>query len=221
MSNNNNLGYAIQDFFEDVSDALLGNERQADLKQFADKHGFRFKKKYHNERLDIEIKAFDLFKGKKRKRVRNFLTRPDERIDGRISMFDFNKDTDFGKKVTTCVLIRSSYLRLPKFIIRPKKTTEKLTELFVHRDVGLSGYPFFNRTYAIQTADVAPLEAFFTQKLVDLMVKTPHLWLEGNLDYLLLYDKNKPKSPDELLTFYDLGREIVDLMLYDNSDDFV
>lgn len=218
---NNNLGFFIQDLIDDAKDAILGNERQSDLQQVAEKQGFRYKKKFQNDRLDIEIKAFDLFKGKKRKRLKNYLSKKDDTINGQISLFDFNKDSDVGKKITTCVLIQSAYLNLPKFIVRPKKTTEKLSEFFLSKEVGLVGFPFFNRKYAIRCLDLEAIQHLFTQQLVNLMVNDKNLWLEGNEDYLLLYEKNKLKSPETLIPFYDFGREMVDIMLYDNSDDFV
>lgn len=218
---NKNLGFFLQDLIEDATDAIFGNERQSDLQQIADKHGFRYKKKFQNDRLDIEIKAFELFKGKKRKRLRNYLSKKDEVIDGQISLFDFNRDSDVGKKITTCVLIQSAYLNLPKFIVRPKKTTEKLGELFFNKRDGLYAYPYFNRMYALHSIDIEAMQHLFTHQMVDRMVHATNLWLEGNENYLLLYEKNKLKSPQKLIPFYELGRELVDIMLYDNSDDFV
>jgi hypothetical protein len=60
-----------------------------------------------------------------------------------------------------------------------------------------------------------------TDKLTELLLKEPNVTVEGLKKYLLLYEKNKLKDPEDLLPFYDFALDLTYILLFDNSNEFV
>jgi hypothetical protein len=232
MDNTDSFGEKIGDFIEDLTDSLMGNERQASLTQFAQRNKFEFQKRLSYSTMDYELKALNLFKSKSRRRIRNtlqikgnkirnVLQKQSKSLQAKIHLFDFKAQHDFRKNNTTVLLIESELLKLPEFIIRPKKTTEKLGRLFSSKDPNAARYPAFNKAFTLLGIEEDYLSYFVTQKLTDLMLKEPNMTVEGLKKYLVLYEKNKIISTEDLLSFYDFGLELTYILLFDNSNEFV
>jgi hypothetical protein len=60
-----------------------------------------------------------------------------------------------------------------------------------------------------------------TDQLTELLLKEPNVTVEGLKKYLLLYEKNKLKDPEDLLPFYDFALDLTYILLFDNSNEFV
>jgi len=221
MENPKSVGGQIENFLEDLMDSVFGNERLSDLMQFAEKNDFGFKKRIPFSNLDYELKAFELFKGKGRKKVRNILKRKSKTLQARIHLFDFKFQNDFRTTKTSCLLIESDLFQLPQFMIRPKKTTEKITGLFSAKDIITDQYPSFARAFTLVGVEKEQILYLITQKLVDVLMVEQHLTLEGHKKYLLLYEKNKLKETEDILPFYDLGLDLTHILLFDKSNEFV
>lgn len=231
MDNTDSLGEKIGDFLDDLKDSLMGNERQTNLSQFAERNQFEFKKRLYFSRLDYELKTFSLFKPKSRKKIRNVfqksnklrnvLQKHSKSLHANIYLFDYTAQSDFRTNNTTVLLIESELLKLPEFIIRPKKTTEKLGSLFSSKDPNALRYPAFFKTFTLLGVEKDLLQYFVTQKLTDLMMQEPNITVEGLKKYLILYEKNKTLSTEDLLPFYDFGLDLTYILLFDNSNEFV
>ncbi len=221
MENPQSVGGQLNDLFEDLKDSIFGNERLSDLMQFAEHNGFGFKKRIPFSNLDYELKAFELFKGKSRKKIRNILQRDSQALQATLYLFDYTSQSEFRKTNTTCLLVESRLFQLPEFLIRPKRTTEKLTRLFAAKDIFTEQYPVFSKNFTLVGIEKEQILYFVTKSFVDLMLQIPHLHVEGHKKYLLLYEKNKMKAPEDLLPFYDFGLELSHVLLFDKSNEFV
>lgn len=218
---NSDIGEKIGEFIEDVMDSFMGNERQSDLTQFAKRHQFKFRKRLSLSSLDYELKSLQLFKTKGKKKIRHVLRKQSENLQADIRIFDIGQQSDWGKYKTTAILIESDLFEFPEFIIRPKKAAEKLSGFFSSKDPIASRYPLFAKAFTVQGIEEDQLSFFVTKKLTELLLKEPNITIEGLKKYLVLYEKNKLKDPEDLLPFYDFGLDLTYIMLFDNSNDFV
>ncbi len=221
MEDQRSLGDTIQDFFEDFMDSLFGNERQTNVMQVARNFGFKFKKRQHFSTFDLALKSFSLFSSKHNKKIRNILTKREKDIDGEIMIFDFHIDGSLGKKSTSCLLTKFYSWELPWLQMRPKTTTEKISDFFIQTEIGLDKYPNFNKLYSLKGEDIEIINHFFTDRLVTLLTERQGMYLEMSDQFLLLYEKNKLIPAIELAEFYKYGMEIVRTILFDNSNDYV
>jgi hypothetical protein len=218
---NSDFGEKIGEFIEDVIDSFTGNERQSDLTQFAQRHQFEFQKRLSMSSLDYELKSLQLFKTKGKKKIRHVLQRKSKNLKADIRIFDLGQQSDWGKYKTTAILIESDLFKFPEFIIRPKKATEKLTGFFASKDPVAGRYPAFAKAFTVDGIEEEQLSFFVTEKLTELLLKEPNVTVEGLKKYLLLYEKNKLKDPEDLLPFYDFALDLTYILLFDNSNEFV
>lgn len=211
----------MHEIFDDIKDALFGNERQADFSQFAKRYNLTYQKKFPFKDFDFELRDTFLFTGKKRKVVRNFSNQALSTLPGSLQLFDYFYYPDSGKKSTTVALLESATFNFPSFLIRPKRTIEKLGSLFVKNKVEFKENPVFNQAYVFTSASKNTVKPLIRKELLDLLLTENHLWVEGKGPFLLVYEKNKLQPMDKLLSFYEDVLELAELINRDPPGDFV
>lgn len=209
------------DFLEDARDAIFGNERQTDFRKLAHRYGFEFKKRIDYRELELEVRAFPLFRKRKRKRFSNVLTRAEKEIGGTIQLFDAYKEDNLGDKATTAALIRTPKLDLVDFLIRPKRTTEKISGFFFQNEQGLNLHPDFSKVFTVETEAPEAVYFYLTEKLMQLLLAYPNSSLKGKDRFLMFYVKGKMQKPEEVLPFADQAVDLARTLIYDKSKELV
>ena len=210
----------MQAFFEDIKELFFGNDRVSDLAQLSRKQGFRFWKNYSFRRLPYEIKSFGLFKGKNQKRLRSLLEKVDTEKGIKYQIFDFHNYKDYGTKKTTAIYISSETFDFPEFEVRPKDISEKLTGLFLRQDI-FNHFPKFTDAYTVKSLELDHMEYLMSNEVLEILLKEEKMIMEGKHNHLILHKKNDLLEPNELIPFFEKCKRITELMLEDNSNDFV
>lgn len=211
----------MHEIFEDLKDAVFGNERQADFSQFAKRYRLTYQKKRPIKEIDYDLRDTNIFKGKKRKTIRNFCTQAVPNIAGKLQLFDYSHYPDSGKKQTTVVLFETGEFNFPAFLIRPKRTIEKLGGLFRKGKVEFNESPLFNQAYVFSSVAKDRVKPLIQKALLDLLITENDLTVEGKGPYLMVYEKNKLQPMERLLTFYEDAIEIADLLNREPPGEFV
>lgn len=211
----------MHEIFEDLKDAVFGNERQADFSQFAKRYGLAYQKKRPIKEIDYDLRDTNIFKGKKRKTIRNFCSQNIPSIGGKLQLFDYTHFPDSGKKQTTVVLFETAEFNFPAFLLRPKRTIEKLGSLFKRSKVEFHENPLFNEAYIFSSAAKDRVKPLIQKAILDLLISENHLSVEGKGPYLMIYEKNKLQPMEKLLTFYEDAIEIADLFHREPPGEFV
>ena len=128
---------------------------------------------------------------------------------------------DFKTRKTTIFEINCPDLDLPKFFIYPKGILNQVSSYFVNKEKPFSEEIDFHAKYIIETKNNTELENALGKKLLTQLLSLPNISMEGEGDYLLLYFYGKQIPAPELMDNYDKAIEILDLILNDNSNEFV
>lgn len=211
----------MHEFFEDLKDSIFGNERQANLSQFADRMGMTYQKKRGIKDLEFDLLDTKIFKGNKRKAIRHFCTQKVPSIEGGLQLFDYQYFPDGGKKQTTVIIFESRAFDFPTFILRPKGTLQKLGAFFRRGRVDFIHTPAFNQEFVLMSTARDLIKPYFQKGLLDLLLTLNHLTLEGKGRYLLIYEKHHLQSIDKLLPFYEDALEIAEWMNREPPSEFV
>lgn len=211
----------MHEFFEDLKDSIFGNERQANLSQFADRMGLTYQKKRGVKDLEFDLLDMKIFKGNKRKTIRHFCTQKLPSIEGDLQLFDYQYYPDSGKKQTTIMIFTSASFGFPTFILRPKGTFQKLGALISRGKVEFPDTPAFDQEFVLMSSDKNMIKPYLQKDVLDLLLTLNHLTIEGKGRYLMIYEKNHLQSIDKLLPFYEDAIEIAELMYREPPSGFV
>jgi hypothetical protein len=192
----------------------------SDLAQVARNHGFRFWGKYSFRKLPYEIKAFDIFKSTKSKRVKSLLEKKEVEKGIRFQIFDFHDFKDFGTKKTTIVYLSSDKFDFPEFIIRPKDMVEKVGGIFLRQAI-FEHRPDVTDVYTVKSWDIDHIEYLMNDSVLDIMMEEKRMIIEGRFNHLIFYKKNKMIEANKIMDFFEQCVQISKLMLEDNANDYV
>lgn len=211
----------MEGFFDDLKDQFVPNGRVNELQQIAMEELFNFRRKERFADQDYLLKAFQIFKGKNDKRIKGILRIKENELDAIIRMYDYFYWGDFKTRKTTIFEINCPDLDLPKFFIYPKGILNQVSSYFVNKEKPFSEEIDFHAKYIIETKNNTELENALGKKLLTQLLSLPNISMEGEGDYLLLYFYGKQIPAPELMDNYDKAIEILDLILNDNSNEFV
>lgn len=211
----------IEEFFDDLKDKFMKDERILELKQLSKEKNWGFRKQDHFANQSTALKGFKIFKGKKRKRLRGILIKPEESIKGNARIYDYIYYPDSGKKKTTVVEIETSQLNLSKFFIRSKRGFQKFKDLFAKRPIILPQVTHFHANYQIEAIDEPSTSFEFNEAFLDMIALKKGIRVEGEGKYLLVYRKHKQIPANELLEFYDFAMTLAESLIFDKSSEYV
>jgi len=211
----------MEGFFDDLKDKLVPNGRVDEMRQVAIENQFNFRSKENFSGQDYLLKSFQIFKGKKDKRLKGILRKKENELDALIRMYDYIYWGDLKTRKTTIVEINCLALDLPKFNIYPKGILNQVSSFFVNKEKAFPKEENFHAKFNIETENVEDLEATFGNKMLEKLLQVPTISMEGEGDYLLIYFYSKQIPAPELMTNYDLALDLFDLALNDNSSEFV
>ncbi len=218
------MGSSIQDklenLFDDSKEALVGNQRKSKLMQFARKYGFDFSKRISMEDIDLAVRSFQFFKSKKRTRLKHVLSKSDEHTAAQITIFD-SALRGAKKKTTTAIMMDSELLNLPRFIIRPRRTLEKVSRIFESNQHLLARYPDLQKKMTLQVTHPDYLQRYLTDQLAEVLLENTEVSIEGLDDWLLLYYEHTVVDLPDLLPFYQFATHFTEVLLFDHSNDLV
>ena len=211
----------MEGFFDDLKDQLVPNGRVNEMQQVAKEERFNFRRKEKFSDQDYLLKSFQIFKGKKDKRLKGILRKKENEFDAVIRIYDYFYWGDFKTKKTTLFEINCPKLDLPKFHIYPKGIINQVSSFFISKEKPFEEETDFHAKFHIETNNKIELEETIGKKLLSQLLSLSNISMEGEEDYLLLYFYGKQIPSPELMTNYENVVDILDLILNDNSNEFV
>jgi len=211
----------MEGFFDDLKDQFVPNGRVNEMQQVAKEEKFNFRRKEKFANQDYLLKSFQIFKGKKDKRLKGILRKKENEFDAVIRMYDYFYWGDFKTRKTTIFEINCPELDLPKFHIYPKGIMNQVSSFFVNKEKPFLEETDFHAKFHIETTNNSELETAVGKKLLSQLLSLSNISIEGEDDYLLLYFHGKQIPTPDLMTNYENVVDILDLILNDNSNEFV
>lgn len=211
----------MEAFLDDLIDNFRRPERVTEFTQLARQYefGFKVKEKFVNQ--PYFLKGFDIFKGKKPKRLKAILHKKEPSFSGSIRIYDYVYFGEFKKRTTTIFEIKSSEFDFNKFEIRPKGTLNQLQEFFIDKVRPFPEKKEFHSKYEVKTEDSITFEAEVGSRFLEDIARKKGLHLEADADYLLVYYRNNKIPSKEIMVEYDFVLDMIEHILYDYSDDYV
>ena len=186
---------------DDIIDKFWKDGRVKALEEFASRHDFEFSGR---DRLDLQtyqIRDFNLFKGKKAKRLKGILAKSVDTVDVRI--YDYIYYGEGEKRKTTVYEIFDEGLNLPRFLIRPKRIIKWVKEVFSKENWFYPDIPSFHAFYEIDGPYPEDIKTELSEAFVDLVSSATRLRVEGEGPYLLMYYRGRQTPVRDLDTTLD------------------
>jgi carbonic anhydrase len=156
-----------------------------------------------NDQLYTELGWCDLFSRGRSQKLLNLMRGSS---DGRyIAVFDNQHVTGSGRSKktwrTTVALLRSDGPAMPRFLLRPEGTWDKISNWFGSADIDFNIRPQFSRSYVLRGDDEQAIRALFTEPLLEYFEQHPGLSTEGTGNTLLVYRLGRCVPPDGVSQF--------------------
>ena len=211
----------MEAFIDDLIDNFRRPERVAEFSQLARQYQFGFiaKEKFVNQ--PYFLKGFDIFSGKKSKRLKAILHKEESAFTGKVRIYDYVYYGEFKKRTTTIFEVKSSEFDFEKFEIRPKGALNQLQEFFIDKEKPFPEIKEFHSKYEVKTKDSITFESQVGSRFLEDVSQKKGLSIEADADYLLVYYKNQKIPSKEIMYEYDFLLDVIEHILYDYSDDFV
>ncbi len=211
----------MEAFIDDLIDNFRRPERVTEFIQLAKQFEFGFKVKEKFVDQPYFLKGFDIFKGKKSKRLKAILRKNETSFNGVVRIYDYVYYGELKKRITTIFEIRSNEFDFNKFEIRPKGTLNQLQEFFIDKVRPFPEKKEFHSKYEVKTEDSITFEAEVGSRFLEDIARKKGLYLEADADYLLVYYRHQKIPSKEIMVEYDFVLDMIEHILYDYSDDFV
>ena len=193
---------------DDIIDRFWKDGRIKDLEELSRQNGFDFSM---SERLDLQtykIKNFNLFRGRKAKRIRGILSKQIDAIGVRI--YDFVYYADSGKKKTTVIELFDQQLDLSPFIIRPKRSIQWVKEVFNKDNKFFPDQLGFHAYYEFHTLQKQNPINELTADFVEMISSATRIYVEGDGPYLLIYHRGKVVQPRDIMAMVDFSLDLLE-----------
>jgi|GEM_PF-1201652 len=208
----------MYEFIDNIKDQFFKNERIIEMSQVAREHNFRFIKNESFKSQRYELKAFDLFSSKKRKRKLKAVFHFQNDIASlKTRIYDHFEYSDSGIKETTVYEIWHEEFDFPKFQIRPRNTFDKMKSIFVTTEPIYAELSDFHNKFDIETNQASELLYELNEDMLLHLLGRTEYRLEGHGKYLIFYRKNKQTPINDLMIEYDFAIQLVDLFFNGNN----
>jgi len=208
------------DFIDDIVDLVFGNKRLEALKHFANSKQFQIRKKANAQKLPIDVQKMEFFDGKRKKSIKGYLFKKDMEFNSFNQIFDYYYSGDYGTTTTTIFLFDSEMLDLPAFIVKPKGGLGKLGSLFSSSEWS-SVSSEFDKAFSVESSDLNFMRMVITIQFAEVMLKMRDFTVEGKGSHLVIYKKNSKVDIVDMDNVYYNGRDLIDIIVNDNSAEIV
>jgi len=208
------------DFLDDIGDLIFGNKRFDSLKHFASAKQFQIRRKVNAQKLPLDVQKMEFFDGKRKKSIKGYLFKKDVEFNSFNQIFDYHYSGDYGNTTTTIFLYDCESLDLPSFIVKPKGGLSKLGSIFSSSEWSNVNSEF-DKGFSVESTDLNFMRMVVTIQFAEVMLSMKNFTVEGKGSHLVLYKKNSKVDIVDMDNVYDDGRELIDIIVNDNSAEIV
>lgn len=162
------------------------------------------------------IEDFRLCSKGGRKRIKNMMTRTDNMLDNKISIFDYQFTVRTGKSARTfkqtVLFIQSKQLGLPQFSMKPENFLHTIGGWLGFEDIDFEDYPEFSDNYYLKGDDEEYIRYSLNEQFLKYFTIEKDWSLEGVNYYMLFYKKNKILTPQEVKELHYRGMKVYEML---------
>jgi hypothetical protein len=183
---------------------VLAKKRAQALQAVAQQIGFNYVGDDRSRTVQVQTALFN--RGGSRK-FRNIMN--GSRGGFEISLFDYSYTVSTGKSSQTTTQTVAAFVQgvsLPTFELRPENFMDRVSEIFVHRDIDFDSHPEFSRRCLLSGREEERIRKIFTPALLSFLeALTPEKkWhIEGCDFTLIVYRSDKTVRPEDIQPFLD------------------
>lgn len=181
-----------------IKDIFFKDERLVNLKQLAKENKCSFKSTEKFTKQKLELKVFQIFSGRKGKRLRGIITSIEKQVPCVGRMYDFVDYSSRRKKTTTIIELHSTKLNLHQFLIKPKGKLNKFKELFIREEQEFILADEFFSSYELLYNRDKSIKLNLNKEVLELIASRNHIVIEGDEQHLLIYYPNQTIPATEL-----------------------
>ena len=178
--------------------AYLEQRRSQAIEAVANDWGFSFLKNAQHG-LPQTVMQFHLFNKGRNRHFKNLIQ--GQQGDVSVSMADYTYVTGSGKHRTThrqtIVVVESSHLSLPSFLLTPENMFHKIGGLFGYDDIDFDSHPTFSARYLLKGSDEAAIRDCFQDGVLAFYERQQQVCSEGIGSFLLYYKTRHSVAPTD------------------------
>jgi hypothetical protein len=172
--------------------------------------------KFHLEdshMLADQLSEFKLFNQGTSRKVKSVMTKSDG-LESEF-LFDYSYTIQAGntrvKHNQTVLFLNSKKLSLPEFILKPENFFDKIISAFGYTDINFESHQEFSKKYNLKGEYEPLIRKYFNKSVLDLLTEHRDFTIEGMNYYFIFYKSKLLTNPNDIASFYQLGKMISEL----------
>ena len=187
-------------FLDDFLSGFRNDPRLTDLRQLAKARKWNFTARRKYEKESAQLEHFNLFSGKRGKRLTGIIKVRDKRLIGQFRIYDYVYFSDFGKRTTTVLEFNCPKYRLSGFSVEPKKSFTSFRKRNQMPDLFFATTPEFTKNYQITAARPEEIKIDLNVHFLDFIGDVPGWTYEGKDQVLVGYQAGNTLESNEILS---------------------
>lgn len=203
-----------------VYDDFFKSERMKELSQVAGEYQLRFERRASFADQHLQIKGFKLFQGKGAKRLIGILSEETTDFPGHLRFYDYAYTKDLETFTTSVIEITSDELFSDYVMIQPKGAFTKMKNFFVADQKLFPRLTNFHANFQISTK-TSDAMLLLRESALELLTQFPNITIEAEGNHFLFYQRKKIIPVHKIHTMMNFAEDFVDLLYFDEVDDYV
>ncbi|MEM9921666.1 MAG: hypothetical protein AAF990_26420 [Bacteroidota bacterium] len=176
---------------DDIISSFRTDPRAVAQRRLARSYAWKFTARQKMDRQVAVLFEFDLFKGKRGKRLLAVVEGTSKQVAGRFRIYDYHYFGDLGKTSTSVLEYCNPELHLSPFGIWPKGLLNTFKEFFISPELLFATTPEFDERYRIDAEDSAAIKLDLNEDFLDEVGDEAGWIYEGRKDCLIAYQPGK------------------------------
>lgn len=117
--------------------------------------------------------------------------------------------SDTHRQTVSC--FKSSRVGFPEFQLCPRTIDSRILSVSGHQDINFDSHPDFSEAYVLRGSDEAAIRKLFSSSLLDHLVRSRGLSVEGSANRLIVYRAGTLVTPEDLSRTIEDHRRVYEL----------
>ncbi|MFK7979707.1 MAG: hypothetical protein AB8G86_06975 [Saprospiraceae bacterium] len=209
----------MREIFDDLKNTIWQDDRVLAFRRLAEEEGFDLHDRERFGNQEIGIKGFQLFKGKRGKRLKSVLYKTERNSSLKTRIYDYAYFGDSKTRTTTVIEFYLPQWNFSEMLIRPKSNLHKMKAFFGKQRMLFPEVAHFHKAYHIYAPNAENLKYELNEEFVDLMAEQKRIWMEANGNFILFYIKRKPIPLGQLMETYEFAQDLLEVLIHGHSSE--
>ena len=209
----------MREIFDDLKNTIWQDDRVLAFRRLAEAEGFELFDRERFGNQEIGLKGFQLFKGKKGKRLKSVLYKTERNSSLKTRIYDYAYFGDSKTRTTTVIEFYLPQWNFSEMLLRPKSNLHKMKAFFGKQRILFPEVAHFHKTYHIYAPNAENLKYELNEEFVALMAEQKSIWMEANENFILFYIKQKPIPLSQLMETYEFAQDLLEVLIHGHSSE--